>query len=253
MNMRRFYISILVAVILALAYYLAGCDQRIALSSLKGYSVEGAIVRDMHLRSIIASAQFKRNDTILTSARLIIENDTLVYAGGYYTKSFGYSSAVSSGEHYLKLVDSNLFRDSIKFSIPGTFNFTHSSLPGDRINPGGADASFSWSPSAGSNGCAYGVVKADSSYKINGYTGFVPITIDTLITVPRAAFRTSGNLDTGWYYIYVYAYAGAPEKMTSFPTAFPSWPLPNIVKDNIIGNWGAVVVSQPDSIHVVTQ
>jgi hypothetical protein len=228
-----------------------GCDERISNSKTKGYYIEGVVTRNQDNDSILALAQFKRNDTILTAAQILIGSDTLKYDSGLYTKSYAHINLLATGTTKLYLTDSNRFDESVSFTIPAGFQISSVS-PANRLNAGGTSVGVDWSSSAGSNGYALGVVLADSAYKSSGWTEFITTGV-TSDNIPPDAFRLSGNLDTGWYYIYVYSYAGSPAFEADLPTAFPSGLEANISRLNFSGMWGAINVASRDSMHVVAQ
>ncbi len=238
---------------LALLYLLFawGCDERITPSERNGHFLQGASVKNLDNDSVVAEARVKRNDTVLTTALIRIKNDTLKYVDSSYLKSYPAADSFPSGYYHLRLTDPGIRDDSVAFYQPADFSIS-SIVPDTRLNPGGSrQVRISWLTSAGSNGYSYGVVRRNLAYQTAGYTQFV-ITGVTSITIPPDAFRLSGNLDTGWYYIYVYAYYGAPIASHNLPTSFPTGIDPNITRFNFTGSWGAITVSPRDSMYITT-
>jgi len=63
----------------------------------------------------------------------------------------------------------------------------------------------------------------------------------------------SGELDTAWYYIYVYGYKDSPVPGNDIPTVFPEGLTNSINKLDFTGKFGSIIVTERDSIHAVTQ
>ncbi|MEW6015954.1 MAG: hypothetical protein AB1690_11595 [Candidatus Zixiibacteriota bacterium] len=245
-------LRLFIALILATVVALSGCDTRIVRSGLYDYSLIGAVVKNIDNDSILAAALLKKEDSAVAGAVIRINNDTLKYSGGLYYRSYNSDTLLRTGNYRLRILDSTFFADSLLFTVPADLQIT-SIFPASRINGGGATTvRVDWTASGGSNGYAYGVVLRESAYQTNGYFGFVPDGA-TLVTIPPDAFRLSGQLDTGWYYIYVYAYYGSPVPGGNLPTGFPAGLAPNIARNKFTGSWGAIVVSPRDSMYVTLQ
>jgi hypothetical protein len=227
-----------------------GCDQRITPPTTANYLIQGAVIKNLDNDSAVASALFARNDTAVTAGLARIGKDTLKYSAGYFLKSFSHADSIHSGTHRLNLANNSVFSDSVTFMVPDTFSIS-TITPDTRLNPGGShQVRITWNVSDGSNGYAYGVVKRDSAYNSNGYSAFVT-TLTTSVTIPPDAFRLSGELDTGWYYIYVYAYYGTPAQVRNLPTSFPGGLTANVIKTDLAGSWGAITVTRRDSMQVI--
>ena len=237
-----------------LAFYLLavwGCDQRITPSEKNGHFLQGASVKNLDNDSVVVEAKVKRNDTVLTTALIRIKNDTLKYVDSSYLKSYPAADSIPQGSYHLRLTDPGIRDDSVSFYQPADFSI-YSIVPDTRLNPGGSrQVKISWLTSAGSNGYAFGVIRRDLIYHATGFKQFVTTGI-TSVTIPPDAFRLSGNLDTGWYYIYVYAYYGAPIASHNLPTSFPTGIDPNIARYNFTGSWGAITVTRRDSMYITT-
>jgi hypothetical protein len=247
---RKSLLFILVPIILT-GLLIAGCDQRITSSKTAGYSILGALVKNADDNILAAQAIYKRNDSVFVTGKIKIGSDSLHYSSGQFSRIYDSLGVLPAGSYRLKLQDSSLFSDSVSFPLPANLAIT-SIVPDTRIYTSGtSNVRLEFQSSAGSNGYVFGVVKADSAYQIAGYSDFIT-TGSTAVTIPPDAFRLSGNLDTGWYYIYVYAYSGSPAPLGYLPTAFPAGLSANVIHLKLSGNWGAVVVSKRDSMHVVT-
>ena len=249
--MRNLIFFIIAAVLLAVII-LTGCDTRIVRSGLFDYTLVGSVVKNIDNDSILASAVLTKEDSVRAGAVVRINNDTLKYSGGVYTKSYISDSLLPTGNYRVRLLDSTYFQDSLIFTIPADFSIT-SVFPTNRLNTGGSvPVRVDFLSSGGSNGYAYGVVLRDSAYLADGYFGFVDAGA-TLVTLPIDAFRRSGQLVTGWYYIYIYAYYGSPIPGGNLPTGFPAGLAPNIARNKFTGSWGAIVVAGRDSMQVTLQ
>jgi hypothetical protein len=238
-------------ILISVAILLFGCDQRITRTTDSIYKLYGAVIKNYDNDSSLVSIEFKKNDTVTTSAILLMGSDSLKYSNGLYQESYNTANALGAGNLKLHVIESD-FSDSISFVVPAELAITSISLPENHINPGGVAVQLEASISAGSNGYAFGVIKKDSAYKSNGYSQFVTAA-STSITIPLEAFRLSGNPDTpdtGWYYVYVYSYYGSPTQIKNLPTKFPDGLVENISKLNLSGSFGTIIISRPDSIHV---
>ncbi len=229
---------------------LSGCNQRITPPTAAAYSAFGAVVKNLDDSILATKIVFNKNDTAVSKAQIKIGNDTLHFDSGTYSKIYDSLGALPTGSFRLRLKDSTGFADSVLFSMPDTFSIS-SIAPNTRVYTSATErVRVEFTTSAGSNGYAFGVVKADSAYKIAGFFNFVT-TGATSVTVPREAFLDiNSNLDTGWYYIYIYAFSGSPVPISGLPTGFPVGLTPNIVHLNLNGSWGAVVVAKRDSMQV---
>jgi hypothetical protein len=238
--------------LLSLLAILSGCDQRVSNTDVSGYSINGSLIKNLDNDSIVVSAAFMKNDSALAGAIILLGTDTLKYNNTLFLKSYTKADTIAPGTHHLYLTDPNGLDDSISFAVPANFAISNIALPDNRVNPGGETVPIEWQASAGSNGYAFGVIKKDTAYKADGYSQFVA-TGATSANIPRDAYRLSGDLDTGWYYVYIYAYFGSPTVPRNLPAKFPSGRIANVTHLNLSGNWGAIIVSRRDSIHVQTQ
>ncbi|SYZ72176.1 hypothetical protein TRIP_C20291 [Candidatus Zixiibacteriota bacterium] len=251
-NIMRKFVTILLLPILAGSLVWLGCNQRIVRTKTSGYTLQGAVVKNLDDSTLFAGAIFNRVDSVLMAATVKIGTTALNYDNGVYVKNYDSLKALTAGTYYLKLQDSSRLNDSVQFAVPVDLAIVNIA-PDTRIFTSATqEVRIDFLASAGSNGYAYGVVKADSAYQINGYSGFVISQVNSA-TIPPDAFRnTAGDLDTGWYYIYIYAYSGAPAPTSHMPTSFPPGLTANITRLNLNGFWGTVVISPRDSMHVTS-
>jgi len=221
------------------------------------YYFLGGLVKNLDNDIIKIAVYLELENNPLTTATITIGSDTLEYdsTDGFYSLQFNTSSALEPGGHYMKFVDSTELTDSIQFIIPNDFQITEIQLPDNRVNNGGDPVPIQWNPSLNSIGYVFGVIMRDSIYIADGYSDFVT-TGATSVTIPRDAFQLSGNIneiDTGWYNVYVYSYAGSPASYLNVPTAVPVGFTDNYSREKMIGRFGSMVVTPHDSIHVVLE
>jgi len=246
-------LSFLIILLILLAL-LCVCDQAITPSeTVEGYYLSGAIIKNLDLDRLSIKATLTRNDTVLTNAILHIGDDTLIYNSGYYFKIFDSISELSVGNHYLNLADSTLFVDSVMFSISSDFEIT-SKVPADTtpLRPGNM-VQVEWSTPINVDGYVYSSAKVDDIYDGNGYAAFVTTGVTSTSFSADAFALPSGELDTGWYYIYLYGYKDSPVPGTAAPTVFPDGLSSSISKPDFTGRFGSLVITRRDSIHAVIQ
>ncbi len=241
---------IFMAVILLIAtFILWGCDTHITLpEQVEPYYIEGALAKNLDLDSIFTSLVLKRNDTIVETADITLDGDTLDFMDNYYIAHN--SAAALPSENYYLYIDDGDFRDSVRFIIPTDLSITGVALPEDRVNPAGGSVQIDWSLSPGNDGYIVGVILRDSSYIAAGYSFFSPGGVPQA-NIPPDAFRLYADLDTGWYNVHVYSFTGWPAFDDNLPTALPAGFTDTIGHLNLSGKFGTLVVSRRDSIHVV--
>ncbi len=231
------------------------------------YRITGALIKDANLDSIIVDSTriavtLTRQDMVLATALIRFDGDTLIYNDISYPIDSVYSfkdsikGLVASDLYNLIITDGSLFQDTAKIYVPDTFSIV-SVVPGTRISNGGDQIRLDWTSAAGIQGYAVGVVMRGNEYQGKGYSQYVT-TLTTDVTIPPDAFRqTDPNTpDTGWYYLYVYGYTGAPDSALSsrlLPVPFPSQLADNVIGTDLGGRLGAIVVSKKDSMHVMLQ
>ena len=142
--------------------------------------------------------------------------------------------------------------------VCGSFGIT---VVNDPANPGhilrpGNTVTYTWSGSANAQNYVMAAVLADSVYRGYGYSEYLP-NVGTSGTLPVEAFSVSPspNMDTGLYYIYVYAVNGVPDSALTakllpvpLPLQFPN----NISTPDLIGRIGAVQVTLLDTVRAQT-
>ena len=249
--MKKLFITLLLLIPLVL---LCVCDgSPVSPSgSTEGYYLSGTIIKNIDLDRLSIKTALTRNDTTLTNAILFVGNDTLAYNSGYYSFIFDSISELSVGNHYLTIVDSTLFSDSVMFSIASDFEIT-SRVPADTTpyRPGD-NVLVSWSTTTNIDGYIYAAVKTGDHYSEDGYSAFVTSGVPSTAFDSDAFALPSGELDTGWYYIHIYGYKDSPLPGTNIPTVFPAGLSNSISRTNFKGKFGSIIVTERDSIHATT-
>ena len=239
-----------------LAVVIWGCDTTVTDGvDTKQYAIQGGLVKNLDTDSTETAISMMKNGDNLASAILILSGDTVKYDSGLakYVRAYDSASSLPAGSYRLKTVEAPWLNDSILFSIPNDFGITSIQLPEDRVNPGGLSVRIEWNPSLGSDGYIYAVALKDSIYTGYGFSAFVPPEAGTARNIVPDAFRVSGNVnqpDTGWYYVYIYSYTGSPSIEANLPMLLPEGFSDNVSKLKISGRFGAVLVTERDSIHV---
>ncbi|MBN2227247.1 MAG: hypothetical protein JW763_07760 [candidate division Zixibacteria bacterium] len=231
--------------------FLAGCDEAIVKEGQERfYSFWGAVNKNLDTDSLVLAIYLEKQDSVVTTAEITLDNDTLAFDGQRYLLSYDEADSLDDGHYILRFTDSTILSDTVGFDLPIDLEITNVILPSNRVNAGGNPVQFYWSNAVGADGYIYAAVLKDSAYKSAGYADF-SVDYARQATIPRDAFRLYSTLDTGWYYIYAYAYTGSPAFDDNLPTALPaSGFVDSVTHVQLSGMIGSIVVSEHDSIHV---
>ena len=217
------------------------------------YYLTGGLVKNLDLGVTQAVAYMEKNDSLFGGAIIAFGNDTLEYSpADELYQSEQTAAAVASGNYFMQIKDSPGLNETLTYAVPGDFQITSIQLPDNRVNNGGDPVPIEWSLSLGGDGYFYGVILKDSAYSEAGYSEFVT-TGAASATIPRDAFQIYSDLDTGWYYVYVCSYSGSPASDFNLPTTIPPGLTEDIAKVILTGQFGTIVVTPHDSIHVTVQ
>jgi hypothetical protein len=262
--MKRIYTyPILVVIFIITVFLFPGCnDKGTHQNQNSEYRLIGAVVSDHDQSKTLAAVDLKNNSLEAVNADITIGNQIAQFNRASFPVDSVFSVKTTSSGTYIEgsyrivISDSTTYNDSISFTLPDTFSITSISPP-SRIVQGLMPVSLQWSGSTGATGYIMAAVLRNSAYDGVGFSIYAT-SLSPAGTIPQDAFSMSAgpNPDTGWYYIYVYALAGAPDSTISkflLPTPMPSVLAENIDKTDLTGRFGSIVVAKRDSVHVVIQ
>ena len=187
---------------------------------------------------------------------VLLNDDTLVGSGTTYQRQYGATAGFAGAIHTLKFMDGEQVVTRLNVIVPSVPGFAIVN-PANRIYTGGQNVTVSISPLAsGADGHVLAAVKANQAYTGQGYVS-APVGSASGV-LPPSAFQVggAGTLDTGKYYIYVYAYSGMPggAGVTNVPTSIPgTLGGQNLATSTASGSYGSLVVSRRDSLFVRIQ
>jgi len=260
-NLRK-SILLVPAFLLVLAV-LSGCNSAgVNTQVTSSYRAEGGLVLDQNLDSSYVSIGFERNDSLLVSAAVWFENDSLEFNNPQVcicnAFSFGSDSVLrfAAASPTIIVRDEDRFVDTLSFVVVDTFSITNV-VPTNHLVQGNDQVSLEWGGSANAEAYVLAAVKSSEAYSGEGFSLYSPLAA-TAGTIPPDAFLIEGTtqVDTGLYNIYVYALSGSPDSaLTAYKLPVP---LPHQLSDNISerfldGRFGTVLVTLKDTVRVVQQ
>lgn len=220
------------------------------------YQIQGVLIEDWNRMATRAELVVSRNDTLLDSALVWIGGQSLSFDSttDSYRLTVEPSGTFARGTYDLVLADLPDLMDTLLIDIADTF-FMAVADPANRLNVGGDVVTLDWTESPGTDAYVMAVVPRHLAYTGAGYSEWVG---SSEAWIPIEAFRWSNGiaLDTGWYYVFAYAFVGAPDSATSaglLPVPLPSDRPANIDQEPISGRFGTIVVANRDSVHVIAQ
>ncbi|MCH9031781.1 MAG: hypothetical protein IIB00_05925, partial [candidate division Zixibacteria bacterium] len=181
-------------------------------STSEGYVSQSYLLRNIDLNNAASKVSFRLDDTLIPPGPVNL--DTVRHdfsaSSGLYSLSFSTSSGITPGAHQLSLFDGATEVVAIQQSMPGDPAVAVSD-PANRLYLSGQGSVIcSVTVTTGvTGGYIIAMVKADEAYT---NTGFAEIVVGNSATILPDEFFFPGTnvLDTGVYYIYVYAFNGAP-------------------------------------------
>lgn len=252
-------IPLLLLVVVVVVIAMLGCDGKSGTGGAPAgaeYQVRGVLIEDWNRMATRADVIISRNDTLFDSALVWIGSQTLSFdsTADSYLLTVEPSGSYPRGTYELVLADLPDLMDTLLIDVADTFSVTVSNPP-NRLNPGGDVVTLDWTESAGTDAYVMAAVPRYLAYTGIGYSQWVGSSEGT---IPISAFRWSNGvaLDTGWYYVFAYAYVGAPDSAVSadlLPVPMPGNQIANIDQEPISGRFGTIVVAGRDSVHVTTQ
>ena len=236
---------------------LAGCGGSGAPPGLtsEGYLSQSYLLRNIDLNNAASKVFFRLDDTLIPPGPVNLDaaRHDFNASSGLYTLSFPTSGGITAGAHQLGLFDGATEVITIQQNMPGDPEVAVSS-PANRIYQSGqGNVLCSVTTTEVTGGHIIAAVKADQAYT---NTGFVAIVGGSSAIIPPDAFFLPGTttLDTGVYYIYVYAFNGAPfidSIDDDLPTQISSLNLAdNLSTADISGRFGSIVISRRDTLIV---
>jgi hypothetical protein len=246
---------------------LSGCNgnsKPIGPGAGPSYTVQGAVVKDANRNGTVSVAAAVSDDTTVSAVTVQFSADTLLFNDPNFTFFTGVDSvyshtqtpvtSVSPGQHWLYVMDSSGFKDSIMTAVADTFSIT-TVTPFNRILQGVQQVTLEWSTTNFVDGYIIAAVKEGKTYQQTGYAAEAASGVNSG-TIPPDAFLASDGLspDTGLFHLYVYAYYGSPDSAlvsTLLPTYFPLQVADNIDFDFVKGHFGTVTVTAYDTVRVM--
>jgi hypothetical protein len=230
-----------------------GCGRAVSTdsSATSQYELRGGLTKNLDNDSVLVTAVMKKDGLDFIDAYLMLSGDTLEYDTDreYYTAGYDTIFNHPTGNYALRIIDPPRFNDSINFTIPGNITISDISVL-NNDNPYGDSIQVTWTASLLSDRYIVGVVLRNSAYTGSGYSKLIGETEGTTTMIPHTAFRPAGELVLGWYYIYVYGLSGSPVDVYNLPFGFSSGLPDSIGNPDFDGSFGAIVISQRDSVLV---
>jgi hypothetical protein len=252
-NMKRYFCTL--AVFAALVAFFISCEDNVRpVEEDHTYILLGGLNKNLDDNSSAVEVYFERDLEIYSDAEIKINALDINYNAIWHEYIFNAdsASALPAGEYALNVKDSSWFNYTFRDTIPSDFAISDIALPENRVNAGGVSVQLIWDFSPNAEGYLVAVTQKDSAYIGEGWITFAESGFNQATILPDA-FRLSGDLDTAWYYVYVYSFTGAPSFDLGLPVALPAGFIPNIDEQTIAGSFGTIVVSARDSIHVTLQ
>lgn len=223
------------------------------------YITQSYIVRDFNLNRSFVRSSFLRADTTIPSGPVFYDSAALgfVAPNSIFQQEFFSSSAITSGSHEISLMDTNTVISNLNIIMPDTIGIFYADSAVPYTGAGNLTIQID-APSTNATGFIVATVKATDVYTGAGFADFVLFGL-TAANIPPNVFRDpiTNLLDTGLYYLFVYAYTGAPRLdviTNDLPTALPDTGFgPNVTEALLSGNSGALIISARDSVFVQQQ
>lgn len=226
------------------------------------YRLTGIISVDPNLTKTIAAANLEKDSLPAVGATVKFDGTALTFdraqfaVDSVFSREWASVSQLSVGNHTFMASDSaDLAAQAATALLPGNV-VINNVTPSNRISNGNEPVKIEWFGGSSATGFVVSAVLRSKTYAGFGFSQYA--TSATATTFPRDAFyQTNPNTpDTGWYYLYVYAFGGSPDSALSsvtLPVRMPSQLANNITSQVINGHVGGVVVSVRDSVHITLQ
>jgi hypothetical protein len=226
------------------------------------YTLAGIVSVDPNVTKTIAAADLQKDTLPAVGATVKFDGNNLTFDRAAFAVDSVFSIEwpsiiqLSSGNHTFLASDStDLSAQAAIAVLPGAVAINNVT-PANRISNGNELVKLEWSGGVGATGYVVAAVRKTQTYAGYGFSQYA--TSATATTFPREAFyQTNPNTpDTGWYYLYVYAFGGSPDSALSrvmLPVRMPSQLANNITSQAINGHVGGVMVSLHDSVHITLE
>lgn len=269
MKKSRKYIPILVIVlsavlVIAVEYGCNGSSSVITPDEVYKYRLEGVVIKDLNIDtnrvdSTRIAIKLERNDTLLNNAQIMFDGNSLLFNDSLFVLDSVYSfsttpmSLVAPDTYNVEVVDPSKFTDTLTTIIIDTFSIIQV-IPENPIPSNGDQVKLDWRSASNIEGYIIAAVLRDSAYTGYGYSMYAT-SLAPQETFQPEAFRLTNpdEPDTGWYYLYVYGYTGAPDSALSsklLPVPIPSQLVDNINLIDLKGRFGSIVVVKQDSVRI---
>ncbi len=223
------------------------------------YITQSYIVRDFNLNRSFVRSSFRRADNTVPSGPVTYDSSILGFVAldtiiQVFQQEFFSANAIVSGSHEISLMDTNAVISNLNIIMPDTIGIFYADSAVPYTGAGNLTVQID-APSTNATGFIVATVKATEVYTGAGYSEFVLFGV-TAGSIPPSVFRDpiTNLLDTGLYYLFVYAYTGAPRLdviSSDLPTALPDTGFgSNIAEALLSGNSGALIISARDSVFV---
>jgi len=204
------------------------------------------IAIDQNITKTVAITEVRKDTTISATASVKFDGLPLSFNSAPFVGDSAYSTVWNSaiqfaqGNHTLKISDStSLSSQSISLSLPGTVSII-GVTPSNRLSNGSNAVKLDWF------GGAERAVLSSPLYApiwrtlVRGIQSMLPrrrLRRPSRATLSIRLIRTRPT--TGWYYLYVYAYTGAPDSVFAkdvLPIGFPSQLAENVSSQYLKGH-----------------
>ena len=222
------------------------------------YFLQTYVIRDMERGFSARRVSLKAKGAAVPNAEVSFDSVMVPYvpAGEIYQKEFNSVDSIQPGVSVLRISSGGeqiLQQDVI---VPDTFTAQVVS-PFNKLYTGGQQVQVGLATgSVNAQGYIVAVIPKGEEYKGKGYAQFVDLVSPSGI-IPPDVFRDTLNpniLLEGVWYVYMYAYTGAPQIdgwVNDLPTALPdSGFTANLNLSKISGTYGSIVVSKRDTLVV---
>jgi hypothetical protein len=228
--------------------------------AVAAYHAYGLIAVDPNRNQTTAAVEFIKDTVAVDSGSVKFDGLPLTFNNPQFTVDSVYAelwytaAQFASGSHTLRVADStNLSSQSIAATLPTSVSITDVT-PATRLSNGTQAVKLDWVGGTNTSAYVLSAVRTSQLYAGHGYSMYVTKAA-TSATFPTEAFYQSGGAspDTGWYYLYVYAYAGAPDSTLAsvvLPGKLPSQLADNIALEEVAGHFGMVQISAHDSVRI---